>query len=310
MGAVLPLLALRAFTETGRLGSLKAAAERLGVTPGAVSQQIRVLEERLGVALFVRAHHGVYLTEAGARVHANLMRGFELIENAYATLENLSVEKSLTISTVPSFAATWLVPRIGRFSALHPQIEVRIEAAATLVDFKHDRIDVALRHGLGHYPGLESIRLMAPVLLPVASPQLLAQGAVISEPTDCLKYPLLQDGDRADWTLWLQAHGVQVGDEARRGMSFEEDLLLLRAAAAGQGIALVQDTHAQEDIEAGKLVVALDKPWPSRFAYYLVSRADTLQRPEVRAFVDWIKAEAGRSGGAATRLAPRCDEPE
>jgi len=295
VGAVLPLLALRAFTETGRLGSLKAAAERLGVTPGAISQQIRLLEERVGVALFVRGHHGVYLTEAGARVHSGLLRGFDLIEKSYSTLESLAHEKSLTISTVPSFAATWLVPRIGRFSALHPQIEVRVEASATLVDFKLDRVDVALRHGLGTYPGLESIRLMAPVLLPVACPALLARGPLISEAADCLEYPLLQDGDRADWMLWLQAHGVQVGDEARRGMSFEDDLLLLRAAAAGQGIALVQDTHAQEDIDAGKLVVALDKPWPSRFAYYLVSRPETLQRPEVQAFIDWIKAEADNS---------------
>lgn len=292
MGAVLPLLALRAFTETGRLGSLKAAAECLGVTPGAVSQQIRLLEERVGVALFVRGHHGVHLTEAGARVHSNLIRGFDLIEKSYATLANPSAEKALTISTVPSFASAWLVPRIGRFSALHPEIEVRVEATAKLVDFKRDRIDVALRHGLGDYPGLESIRLMAPVLLPVASPALLAKGPLISAPADCLKYPLLQDSDRADWVLWLQAHGVQVGDEARRGMSVEEDLLLLRAAAAGQGIALVQDTHAQDDIDAGKLVVALDKPWPSRFAYYVVSRPGALQRPEVQAFIQWIKAEA------------------
>lgn len=292
MGAVLPLLALRAFTETGRLGSLKAAAECLGVTPGAVSQQIRLLEDRVGVALFVRGHHGVHLTEAGARVHANLIRGFDLIEKSYATLANLNAEKTLTISTVPSFASAWLVPRIGRFSALYPDIEVRVEASAKLVDFKRDRIDVALRHGLGNYPGLESIRLMAPVLLPVASPALLAQGPLINEPSDCLQYPLLQDSDRADWMLWLQAHGVQVGDEGRRGMSFEEDLLLLRAAAAGQGIALVQDTHAQDDIDAGKLVVALDKPWPSRFAYYLVSRPGAVQRPEVQAFIQWIKAEA------------------
>jgi LysR family glycine cleavage system transcriptional activator len=292
VGAVLPLLALRAFTETGRLGSLKAAAECLGVTPGAVSQQIRLLEDRVGVALFVRGHHGVHLTEAGARVHANLIRGFDLIEKSYATLANLNAEKTLTISTVPSFASAWLVPRIGRFSALYPDIEVRVEASAKLVDFRRDRIDVALRHGLGNYPGLESIRLMAPVLLPVASPALLAQGPLINEPSDCLQYPLLQDSDRADWMLWLQAHGVQVGDEGRRGMSFEEDLLLLRAAAAGQGIALVQDTHAQDDIDAGKLVVALDKPWPSRFAYYLVSRPGAVQRPEVQAFIQWIKAEA------------------
>lgn len=292
MGAVLPLLALRAFTETGRLGSLKAAAESLGVTPGAVSQQIRLLEDRIGVPLFVRARHGVYLTEAGARVHPGLLRGFDQIEKSLSTLQSLASEKAITISTVPSFASAWLVPRLGRFHELHPHIEVRVEASAKIVDFKRDRIDVALRHGLGHYPGLESIRLMAPVLLPVASPALLAKGRPIKNPLDCLDYPLLQDADRADWTLWLQALGVDAGEQAKRGASFEEDLLLLRAAAAGQGIALVQDTHAQEDIDSGRLVVALDKPWPSRFAYYIVCRQESLQRAEVQAFISWIKDEA------------------
>lgn len=292
MGAVLPLLALRAFTETGRLGSLKAAAESLGVTPGAVSQQIRLLEERVGVSLFVRGRHGVHLSEAGARVHPGLLRGFDQIEKSLAVLQSLAAEKTITISTVPSFASAWLVPRLGRFHELYPHIEVRVEASAQVVDFRRDRIDVALRHGLGHYPGLESIRLMAPVLLPVASPALLARGRPIERPQDCLDYPLLQDADRADWSLWLQALGVEVGDQARRGASFDEDLLLLRAAAAGQGIALVQDTHAQEDLDSGRLVVALDRPWPSRFAYYIVCREESLQRAEVQAFVGWIKDEA------------------
>ncbi|MCY1394502.1 Glycine cleavage system transcriptional activator [compost metagenome] len=169
---------------------------------------------------------------------------------------------------------------------------MRVEASAKLVDFKRDRIDVALRHGLGNYPGLESTLLMAPVLLPVASPALLAEGPPIHEPQDCLHYPLLQDAERADWALWLQAHGVEADNNTQRGPRFDEDLLLLRAAAAGQGIALVQDNHAQEDIVAGKLVVALDKPWPSRFAYYAVTRSETLQRPQVRAFIEWVKEEA------------------
>ncbi|MFD4840125.1 LysR substrate-binding domain-containing protein [Achromobacter sp. NPDC058515] len=292
MGAVLPLLALRAFTETGRLGSLKAAAEVLGVTPGAVSQQIRLLEDRLGVALFVRERHGVRLTQAGASAYPGLLRAFEQIEESMSLLQSHSARRALTISTVPSFASSWLVPRLGGFSALHPDIEVRVEASSKLADFKRDRIDVTLRHGLGHYPGLSAFRLMAPVLLPVASPALLAQGPAIAHPEDCLKYTLLQDADRADWALWLQAHGVDAGPDAQRGPSFEDDLLLMRAAGAGQGIALVQDTHAREDLESGKLAVALDRPWPARFAYYIVSRPDALARPEVQAFIDWVKAEA------------------
>ncbi|MBT9301932.1 transcriptional regulator GcvA [Pseudomonas sp. TAE6080] len=292
MGAVLPLLALRAFTEIARLGSLKAAAERLGVTPGAISQQLRLLEDRLGVSLFVRSRQGVYLTEAGARLHPGLMRGFDQIEKAVATLAASSADNTLTLSTVPSFASTWLVPRLGRFNARHPDIEVRVEASAKLVDFQRERIDIALRHGLGHYPGLESTLLMAPVLLPVASPALLAAGPPILSPQDCLHYPLLQDADRADWGLWLQAHGIEADSSAQRGPSFDEDFLLLRAAATGQGIALVQDHHAQEDLDAGKLVIALDKPWPARFAYYAVTRPESMKRPQVRAFIEWIREEA------------------
>ena len=293
MGAVLPLLALRAFTETARLGSLKAAAQQLGVTPGAISQQIRQLEERLGVSLLVRSRQGVRLTEAGARLHPGLSRGFGQIEGALADLQAMKVEQTLTISTVPSFASTWLVPRLADFSARNPDIEVRVEATGKLVDFQRERVDIALRHGLGHYSGLESIPLLAPVLVPVASPALLASGPPISHPLDCLHYPLLQDSDRADWALWLQAHGVDVDSSARRGPSFDEELLLLRAAVTGQGIALVQDNHAREDLENGTLVIALDRPWPARFAYYAVSRPQALRQAHVQAFINWLKEQAG-----------------
>lgn len=291
MGAVMPLLALRAFAEAGRLGSLKAAAERMGVTPGAVSQQIRLLEDRVGVSLFVRERYGVHLTEAGAQVHPALMQAFELIEKSLAKLESAAAPRTLTISTVPSFAASWLVPRLGRYTAQHPEVEVRVEATAKLVDFQRDRIDIALRHGLGDYPGLAVMPLMSPVMLPVASPALLRRGPELREPADCLRYPLLQDSDRADWSLWLQAHGVVPDDVARRGSSFDDDLLLLRAAAAGLGIALVPQDHAQDDIDTGRLCVALDLPWPTRFAYYAVCLPEAARRPEVRSFIDWLAQE-------------------
>ena len=301
MGAVLPLLALRAFTESARLGSLKAAAEHMGVTPGAISQQIRQLEDRLGVTLLIRGRQGVQLSEAGMRLYPGLSRGFGQIESALLELEAFTQQQALTISTVPSFASTWLVPRLAGFSARHPEIEVRVESSATLVDFTRDRVDIALRHGLGHYPGLESIHLMAPVLLPVASPGLLASGPLIEHPAECLNYPLLHDTDRADWPLWLQAHGVEIDGRSRRGASYDEDLLLLRAAATGQGIALVQDSHAAEDIRDGRLLVAVDRPWPTRFAYYAVLRKESLKRPQVQAFIEWIKGEVGHPQAVADR---------
>ncbi|MBW3500902.1 LysR substrate-binding domain-containing protein [Janthinobacterium sp. NKUCC08_JDC] len=292
----LPLQALRAFVEVGQRGSIKAAAEALHVTSGAVSQQIRLLEERVGMPLFTRERQGLRLTEAGAMVHPTLLGAFAQIAGASQALEDMGGRQTLTVSTVATFAAAWLVPRLGRFNQRHPQIEVRVEATSALVDLRRDRVDVALRHGLGEYPGLQVTRLMAPVLVPVASPALMAGQPPIATPGDCLRYPLLHDTDRADWPLWLAAHGAPDGsaDEARalRGSAFEDDFLLIRAAEAGQGLALVPQLYAQEEIAAGRLVQVLDLPWPARFAYYLVTRPDAATRPAVQAFMAWIREEA------------------
>lgn len=295
MNPVFPLLALRAFTEVGRHGSIKHAAVALGVTSGAVSQQIRLLEERVGLPLFVRSRQRMGLTEAGARVHPGLVMAFDQIENALHTLEAARTRPSITISTQPSFAASWLVPRLGRFTHRHPEIEVRVEASSALVDLQRERVDIAIRHGLGQYPGLLAQPLMAPVLLPVASPGLLASMAPVYTPADCLAYPLLQDADRADWALWLAAHGEADDPRAERGTAFEDDYLLIRAAVAGQGLALVPQEYAHEEITAGRLVQVLDKPWPARFAYYLVTLPHAMQRPEVQAFADWISEETRNS---------------
>ncbi|MCR3771634.1 LysR substrate-binding domain-containing protein, partial [Pseudomonas aeruginosa] len=205
MGAVLPLLALRAFVETARHGNLTRAAAAMGVTPGAVSQQLRALQARTGVVLFQRFSHGMRLTPEGEQVYPGLRQAFEQITASLAQLEAINARQTITVSTEPSFAATWLVPRLGQFSASHPQVEVRVEATALLADLRRERIDVAIRHGLGDYPGLDVQALMAPPLIPVASPRLLAEGPEIREAIDCLAYPLLQESERNDWRLWLRA---------------------------------------------------------------------------------------------------------
>ncbi|CAB3629579.1 LysR substrate-binding domain-containing protein [Achromobacter aegrifaciens] len=289
MTATLPLQALRTFVEVSQRGSITAAAQALHVTPGAVSQQIRLLEDRLGIALLVRERHGMRMTEAGAEAYPMLSAAFAQIDKAVDMLAAKQARQSLTVSTVATFAASWLVPRLGRFKERHPHIEIRVEATPALVDLRRDHVDVALRHGLGDYPGLDVVPLMAPVLVPVAAPGF---AAALAEPADCLDYPLLHDADRADWPLWLSAHGVAQDARAQRGNAFDDDFLLIRAAEAGQGLALVPAAHAQEEIAAGRLVQALDKPWPARFAYYAVSRPGAVQRPEVRAFIDWIVEEA------------------
>lgn len=292
MATLLPLLALRTFVEVGQRGSIKAAAEAMHVTSGAVSQQIRLLEDRAGVQLFTRERLGLRLTEAGAGVHPALLQAFEQIEKAVQTLDRIKARQTLTVSTVATFAASWLVPRLGRFNQRQPHIEVRVEATSAVVDMRRDRVDVALRHGLGVYPGLHVTRLMAPVLVPVARPGLIPRDAVIRTPQDCLNHPLLHDSDRADWPLWLAAHGVAADPRAERGTAFEDDFLLIRAAEAGQGLALVPSEYAADEIAAGRLVQVLDKPWPARFAYYVVTRPDATERPEVKAFVEWVMEEA------------------
>ncbi|MEG1733567.1 MAG: transcriptional regulator GcvA [Comamonas sp.] len=291
----LPLQALRTFVEVGQRGSIKVAAEALHVTSGAVSQQIRLLEERLETVLFTRERLGLRLTEAGASLYPSLLQAFAQIESAVAALGASKERPTLTVSTVASFAASWLVPRLGRFNQHHPEIEVRVEATSDLADMRRDRVDVALRHGLGNYPGLEVKRLMAPVLVPVASPGLLSGDQELNRPQDCLNYPLLHDSDRADWPLWLAAHETAPDPRAERGTAFEDDFLLIRAAEAGQGLALVPEVYAREEIAAGRLVQVLDKPWPARFAYYAVTRPDAMQRPEIKAFIDWVSEEAAAS---------------
>ena len=293
MGMVLPLIGLRAFAEVGRRGSVRAAADAMGVTPGAVSQQVRILEQRVGVPLFERSHRGLRLSPAGARVHPVLAHAFDQIEDALRSLETCAEPLTLTVSTVPSLAAAWLVPRLGRFTARHPDLEVRIEATMALVDLKHRRVDLALRHGLGDYPGLASVKILTPVLVPVASPALLSAGPPLRTPADCLAYPLLHEPGRADWRMWLEAHGVPSDPRAARGPSLEGDILLIRAAEAGQGLAVAPDVYAREEIARGSLAVALDCAWPENFAYYAVARPEVMCRPEVRAFVDWLAAEAG-----------------
>ncbi|WP_421722205.1 transcriptional regulator GcvA [Alloalcanivorax xenomutans] len=292
MSAVLPLLALRAFTEIGRHGSVKRAAGVMGVTPGAVSQQLKQLEERIGAPLFIRTRQGMQLTEAGEQVYPALLQAFEQIERSLGSLEARNARQTLTVSTTPSFAASWLVPRLGRFTERHPDIDVRVEASSDLIHFQRDRVDVAIRHGLGDYPGLACQRLMASVLVPVASPALLAQGPPIREPVDCLAFPLLQNSNRADWVLWLKALGINEPAHADRGPAFNDELLLIRAAEAGQGLALIRDVHARAEIDAGRLVLALDQPWPSDFAYYLVWPSSVQEKPAMTLFREWLAQEA------------------
>lgn len=292
---VVPLSLLHTFVTVARAGRMRDAASAMALTPGAISQRIRELEQSMGSRLFTRTQAGVELNAAGKSLFEALDGPFRRIEEVGGKLGGTALRR-IKISTMSSFAASWLVPRLSGFSQLHPDIDVALETGSRVVDLKREPIDLAIRHGLGDYPGLESARLMAPELIVVGSAGLLQSRPPIRTPADCLAFPLLHDMDRADWRLWFEAYGVPVGRDLK-GPSFSDDHLMVQAAMSGQGLALVRDVYVDSELRAGSLMRAIDVQWPTQFAYYAVSTAEALQRPAVRHFWDWLIAEAVRTAG-------------
>lgn len=293
----IPLQAFYTFFVVCRVGSMKDAAQELNVTPGAISQRISDLESKLGQRLFQRARSGVTKTDAGAELYSELKMAFNQIETTSRHRLKEHGFGCLMVSVMPSFASSWLLPRLGRFVSRYPKISLSLETDCRMVDLRSGPVDFAIRHGLGKYPGLEARWLMSPEMIVVGSPELLLQGPPIRSPHDCLDYPLLHDSDRRDWGLWLKAHGV-APQGARRGLSLTDEHMLVRAAANGQGLALVRDIYAAAELEQGKLVKALEIRWSSQFAYYLVGLASTFSASTSRDFVDWIQRETSEAGSS------------
>jgi LysR family glycine cleavage system transcriptional activator len=287
---------LRAFEAAARHGSLTRAAGELHVTHSAVSHRIRALEAELGVALFRRAGRGVELSTVGAELEATLTDAFARIAQAVARVRGSDRAGVLTISVEPSFAARWLVLRLGRFGVAHPAIDLRLAATAALADFARDDVDVAIRHGRGPWPGLAAARLMPARMFPVGSPSLLGSMASSLTPAEIAGFTLIHEGDERDWVEWLAAAGV-TGAEASRGPRFDDGNLALAAAMSGQGIALADEALAGDALADGRLLrlssveIATDK------AYWLVHPPEAAQQPKVTAFRAWLLREvAGQLG--------------
>lgn len=281
---------LHTFFVVARAGSMKAAAAELGVTAGAVSQRVGELETRCGRRLFDRGRGGTVPSPAGAALLADVEHAFGALEAASARHLDAGPGATIRISTAPAFASAWLIPRLGRFSARHPAIAIAIKTETRIVDLRREPVDLAIRHGLGRYPGLEARWLASPRMVVVGSPGLLAAAGPVERPADCLRFTLLQDHDRRDWRLWFEALGVDAAG-MRAGPSLSDDHLLVRAACDGQGLALVRDLSVAEEVASGRLVRLLGASWPSEFAYYLVGLATTFERPAVRSFASWLEAE-------------------
>jgi LysR family glycine cleavage system transcriptional activator len=286
-----PLNALRAFEATARHLSVKHAANELCVTPGAVSQMIKLLEQHLGVALFTRINRGILLTDAGQIYLSPVRSAFRQIAEATGRVAAAVETGILTVGVTPFFASAWLVPRLDAFQAAHPDIDLQLVTGTALADFARDGVDVAVRHGLGRYPGLRSERVLTVEVVPVAAPALVARLGLPNDPAAMAGWPLLHDVARKGWLLWLQAQGI--GEPgALRGPAFDDSGLLLQAVLAGQGAGLLPAAMVAPEVASGRLVRLPGITWLEAFAYYLVYPLAALDRPKVTAFRRWILAAA------------------
>ena len=297
MRALPPLNALRAFEAAARHLSMSRAADELHVTPAAVSHQVKGLEEFLGVQLFRRQQRGLALTEAGAAYLPGLREGFEKLQAATEALYQSESAGPLTVSVTPTFAAKWLVHRLEKFTHLHPEIQVMLVATSLKVRFEMGEADVAVRYGPGNYPGCRVDKMFEEEVYAVCAPSLMKGAKPIREPRDLLEHTLLHpvqheiDDSFPTWEMWLRGHGVRVTGPVP-GPQISPHWMLVEAAVQGQGVALVKASVAERDLESGRLVRPFAETFPVAHAYWLISPKDTADKPKVRAFRDWIMAEA------------------
>jgi len=293
-----PLRALRAFEAAARHLSFAQAAAELGVTPGAVSHQIKALEDWVGAPLFHRLTRALRLTEAGASALPLLTEGFDRLADGVDRLQAHDDENLLTISVSPGFGSLWLVPRLERFRRRHPEIEIRIDGTDRLVDVANGEVDVAIRYGPGGYRGVDSNRLFGMRATPVCSPDLLANGADLKRPADLAHHTLLHvewKEAEGSWRTWLLAAGVKTIDPFK-GPRFTKEEMAIRAALDGEGVALIGDRMAADHLASGRLVrpFSADLSTPLVFAYFLLCPPNRQDEPKIVAFRNWLLAEAKR----------------
>ncbi len=285
-----PLNAMRAFEAAARHLSFTRAAQELNVTQAAVSHQIKSLEDHLGMPVFRRLNRALMLTDAGQALFPAVNEALDIMTTAVDRLHRHDRSGVLTVTTMDSFAATWLVPRLGRFRAAHPEIDLHISTSDDSVDFDRVDVDLAIRYGHGEWPGLKVDRLMTEELFPVCAPDLLDAEAPLETPADLKNHTLLHDDMRVDWRMWLMAVG-ETGVESDRGPSYQHSNLVIQAAEQGDGVALARSVLVERALAAGRLVRPFDFALQTNYAYYVVCPQASLDRPKVKAFREWLLVE-------------------
>jgi LysR family glycine cleavage system transcriptional activator len=306
-----PLKALAAFEAAARHLSFKKAAAELHVTPGAVSAQVKLLEDHLGVALFRRLTRALELTSEAQTMLPKVREGLESLHEAVSRLRVREERAALTVLAPPNFAARWLVPRLAAFTSAHPSLELHVASrqstidgrengeAPRIADAREDAPTVAIRFGSGHYPGSRVDEVFDVDYVPVCSPELMRGAHRLREPADLRHHTLLHDDTvtegtaRPSWRDWLEAAGVRDVDGSR-GPHFSDASLAVEAAIEGMGVALAIKPLLCAEIGAGRLVVPFDLPMRARWAYYLVAPDSVADDDAVTSFRRWILAEAAQ----------------
>lgn len=294
-----PLSALRAFEAAARHLSLTKAAEELHVTPGALSHQIRGLEELLGVKLFERKVRAIALTAAGRQLYPGLQTGFGHIRDAVASLDAAHVANILVVSTSPGLTSKWLAPRLYRFSDEFADVDVRISSSFNNANFETDGVDIAVRHmgaDPAPDPALEIEKLVDIALVAVCSPRLIERHGSVKSANDLARLPLIHDESLStrvwapNWSEWFAAAGVS-GVDLRRGLHFNSADHALDAAGEGAGVLLAHDLMAYDALRTGRLIVPIDLPLRAGRAFHLVWPKGRRPSRAAEGFRRWIKAE-------------------
>ncbi|MGY2326234.1 transcriptional regulator GcvA [Pseudomonas sp. SDT2931_S440] len=295
------LNALRAFEASARHQSFSSAAVELNVTPAAVGQLVRTLEDWLGSPLFVRGSSGrarLVPTEAAERALPDIRAGFDRLALGMERLSEGSISGVLTVAVSPAFAAKWLLPRIDRFQAVCPETDVRLDTNLKPVDFVAQRIDIGVRYGTGRWPGLTAEKLMDEEVYPVCSPQLLREHSRLQKTSDLAQETLIHDLSMdshtgfPSWETWMQKAGSK-DSLSLRGMQINNSAAVLQAAVEGHGVALARSVMAHDDLASGRLVRLFPEiSVPSELAYYVIYRPECASLPKLTTFRDWLLAEA------------------
>lgn len=296
--------ALKMLVSAGRHLNFTRAADELGLTPAAVSYQVKEIEDQLGVKLFVRTNRSIHLTPEGKVLCEAAADALEIVTKATVRIQKMSRSSTtqLKVAVSAEFATKWLLGRVERFRKVQPDIELRFDVSYELKDFELDDIDVAIRYGSGKYPGLTAHRLFGNVIVPVCSPRLLASGKPLNEPRDLMHHTLAHiDWSRdgltwPNWQMWMAAAGVHDFDDSRT-LAFETSNDAVEAALVGEAVALADFAMVANELSEGRLVrpFELSVKAPSEFAYFLVYPTEAETEPRTAAFRDWLLGEVAAS---------------